>query len=119
MISSRPFSRPRRAPSELLRPLGASVREALRAPRRVWAFNGVLALACGLVVTEVFNVLTGRQRPVVAPRTLWLDAQERRMGIVRFRTLAWYGSLLRMVIRSRMGKNPRVTPPPVTTAVTE
>jgi hypothetical protein len=70
-----------------------------------------VALACGLVVTEVFNVLTGRQRPVVAPRTLWVDAQERRMGIVRFRALAWYGSLLRMVIRSRLGKNPRVTPP--------
>ena len=40
---------PRRAPSEDLRPLGASVREALRAPRRVWAFNGVLALVCALV----------------------------------------------------------------------
>ena len=40
---------PRRAPSDDLRPLGASVREALRAPRRVWAFNGVLALVCALV----------------------------------------------------------------------
>jgi diguanylate cyclase (GGDEF)-like protein len=49
VISSRPFIRPLRAPSEALRPLGASVREALRAPRRVWVFNGVLALLCALV----------------------------------------------------------------------
>jgi diguanylate cyclase (GGDEF)-like protein len=48
-VSSRPLTFSRRAPSEVLRPLGASVREALRAPRRVWAFNGVLALACVLV----------------------------------------------------------------------
>ena len=49
MISGRPLPKPRRAPSELLRPLGVSVGEALRAPRRVWAFNGVLALACVFV----------------------------------------------------------------------
>ena len=49
MISIRPFTVSRRAPSEVLRPLGASVRESLRAPRRVWAFNAVLALACVLV----------------------------------------------------------------------
>jgi diguanylate cyclase (GGDEF)-like protein len=49
VISSRPLIRPLRAPSEALRPLGASVREALRAPRRVWVFNGVLALLCALV----------------------------------------------------------------------
>ena len=49
MISIRPFAVSRRAPSEVLRPLGASVREALRAPRRVWVFNGVLALLCALV----------------------------------------------------------------------
>jgi diguanylate cyclase (GGDEF)-like protein len=36
----------RPAPSELLRPFGAATREALRAPLRVWVFNGVLALAC-------------------------------------------------------------------------
>src|SRR4029079_11593917 len=40
---------PRPAPSEPSRPLGVAVREALRAPRRVWAFNGVLALTCTLV----------------------------------------------------------------------
>ena len=49
MIAGRPLTAPRRAPSERLRPLGAAVREALRAPRRVWAFNGVLALACAIV----------------------------------------------------------------------
>jgi diguanylate cyclase (GGDEF)-like protein len=46
VISGRPFPNLRHAPSEVLRPLGASTREALRAPRRVWVFNGVLALLC-------------------------------------------------------------------------
>ena len=44
MITNRPFTVSRRAPGEVLGPLGASAREALRAPRRVWVFNGVLAL---------------------------------------------------------------------------
>ncbi|HZT86150.1 MAG TPA: EAL domain-containing protein [Gaiellaceae bacterium] len=46
---TRPLLSPRRAPSEPSRPLGVAVREALRAPRRVWAFNAVLAAACALV----------------------------------------------------------------------
>ncbi|HEY1564520.1 MAG TPA: EAL domain-containing protein [Gaiellaceae bacterium] len=49
MIRRRPLTHSRRAPSELLSPLGSGMREALRAPRRVWAFNAVLALACALV----------------------------------------------------------------------
>jgi diguanylate cyclase (GGDEF)-like protein len=49
VIVGRPLIRPHFAPSERLRSLGASVREALRAPRRVWAFNGALALVCALV----------------------------------------------------------------------
>jgi diguanylate cyclase (GGDEF)-like protein len=49
VIESRPLAEPRHAPSEVLRPLGAYVREALRAPRRVWAFNAVLALACAVI----------------------------------------------------------------------
>ena len=48
MVFSRPLQL-RRAPGGVLPPLGASAREALRAPRRVWVFNGVLALACALV----------------------------------------------------------------------
>jgi diguanylate cyclase (GGDEF)-like protein len=51
VISSRPLTVSLRAPGEVLGPLGASAREALRAPRRVWAFNGVLALACVAVWT--------------------------------------------------------------------
>ena len=51
MISSRLLTVSRRAPGEVLGPLGASVREALRAPRRVWTFNGVLGLACVAVWT--------------------------------------------------------------------
>ncbi len=49
MIVGRSLTGLRRAPTERLRPLGAAVREALRAPRRVWAFNGVLALVCALI----------------------------------------------------------------------
>ena len=49
MISSRPLTSCRRVPGEVLRPLGASAREALRAPRRVWVFNGVLAVLCAVV----------------------------------------------------------------------
>jgi len=49
VIVGRPLSLPRRAPSEVLGPLGVAVREALHAPRRVWFFNGFLALACSLV----------------------------------------------------------------------
>jgi diguanylate cyclase (GGDEF)-like protein len=46
----RPLTYPRRpAPSGPPRPLGVAVREALRAPRRVWIFNGALALTCALV----------------------------------------------------------------------
>ncbi|HEY2310477.1 MAG TPA: EAL domain-containing protein [Gaiellaceae bacterium] len=44
-----PITFSRRTPSELLSPLGVGAREALRASRRVWAFNGVLAVACVLV----------------------------------------------------------------------
>ncbi len=42
----RPLIRTRRAPGEPLRPPGAAIREALQGPRRVWVFNGVLALVC-------------------------------------------------------------------------
>ena len=49
MIASRPLTLLRPAPSEPSRPLGAAVREAFHGPRRVWAFNGVLALTCSLV----------------------------------------------------------------------
>jgi diguanylate cyclase (GGDEF)-like protein len=49
VIVGPPLTAPPHAPSKRLRPLGAAVREALRAPHRVWAFNGVLALVCALV----------------------------------------------------------------------
>ena len=49
MIVGRHRTRPNFAPSERLRSLGAALREALRAPRRVWAFNGALALVSALV----------------------------------------------------------------------
>ncbi|HEU5033331.1 MAG TPA: ThiF family adenylyltransferase [Mycobacteriales bacterium] len=70
-----------------------------------------VALAAGLVGTEVFNLLTGRRAPVAAPRTLVVDALEMKLRVVRFRSLAYYASLAHLVARSRLGRNPRVTPP--------
>ena len=66
---ARPLIPLRRAPSEPLRPLGAAVREALRAPRRVWVFNCVLALACAgvwAVVVSGFDAPAFGQGPVLA-----------------------------------------------------
>ena len=48
MLTGRPLSLRRRGPGELLRSLG-SLREGLHGPGRVWAFNGVLAVACALI----------------------------------------------------------------------
>ena len=48
MLVGRPLSNSRRLPGELLRSLG-SLREGLHGPGRVWAFNGVLAVACAVV----------------------------------------------------------------------
>jgi diguanylate cyclase (GGDEF)-like protein len=52
VIVGRPLSFLRHAPSERLR-------EALRAPRRVWAFNGVLAVVCALVWVVALRGLDG------------------------------------------------------------
>jgi diguanylate cyclase (GGDEF)-like protein len=49
VIVDRRRTGPSRAPSEQPRPLGVSVREALRGPWRVWAFNGALVVVCTLV----------------------------------------------------------------------
>jgi diguanylate cyclase (GGDEF)-like protein len=47
--ADRSLTNPRPTPREVLRPLGAVVRDAFHGPRRVWVFNGVLALLCSLV----------------------------------------------------------------------
>jgi diguanylate cyclase (GGDEF)-like protein len=49
VIASRPLAHRRLARSGALRALGISSREALRGPWRVWAFDGLLVLACSLV----------------------------------------------------------------------
>jgi diguanylate cyclase (GGDEF)-like protein len=50
-VTIRSLTVSRRAPSEVFGPLGAATLEALRAPRRVWIFNGILAVLCALVWT--------------------------------------------------------------------
>jgi molybdopterin/thiamine biosynthesis adenylyltransferase len=68
-----------------------------------------VALAAGMVVTEVFNVLTRRRRPVAAPRTLVFDALHGRTRLVRFRSACYASSLIRIAAKSRLGLNHRVT----------
>ncbi|HEX4325030.1 MAG TPA: EAL domain-containing protein [Gaiellaceae bacterium] len=70
MIVGRSLTISRRAPNELLGPFGAAVREALRAPRRVWIFNGVLALLCAGVWTVG---IAGFDRPMfpTGPHLPW------------------------------------------------
>jgi diguanylate cyclase (GGDEF)-like protein len=67
----RPLTYPRRpAPSGPPRPLGIAVREALRAPRRVWIFNGALALACALVWAFAIDNF-GSSSFVTGPHLSW------------------------------------------------
>jgi molybdopterin/thiamine biosynthesis adenylyltransferase len=70
-----------------------------------------VAIAAGLVVTEVLNVLTRRRRPVAAPRTLVFEALEGRTRVVRFRSASYASSLALLVARSRLGLNRRVLAP--------
>lgn len=64
-----------------------------------------VCLASTLIATEAFNHLTGRRRPIVAPQSLWVDPLERKARLLRWRTLAFTSSALRMSIRSRTGRN--------------
>jgi diguanylate cyclase (GGDEF)-like protein len=70
VIGGRPLTPSRRAPSEAMRPLGAAVREAVHGPRRVWVFNGALALTCSLLWT--FDIGTfGNPGFVHGPHLQW------------------------------------------------
>ena len=66
---TRPLT-PRAAPSEPSRPLGVAVREALRAPRRVWIFNGVLVFTCTLVWAFAIDTF-GSPSFVAGPHLSW------------------------------------------------
>lgn len=66
-----------------------------------------VATAAAVVVTEAFNHITGRRRPVFAPRTLWVDVLERRLRTVRMRHLSVLSSVARMALRTRIGLNER------------
>jgi molybdopterin/thiamine biosynthesis adenylyltransferase len=65
-------------------------------------------LASGYTAVEVFNHLTGRKKPVLAPRVLWFDAMERRAGIIKLPALSYKVSLGRLVVRDRLGLNQRI-----------
>ncbi len=64
-----------------------------------------VSLVAGYVLTEVMNNLTGRQKPIYAPKALWADAMERKTKVVRAPALSFLTSLLALVFRSRLGFN--------------
>lgn len=64
-----------------------------------------VSMVAGYVVTEVFNNLTDRQKPVYAPGVLWADAMERKVKVVRAPALNFFTSLAKLVLRSRLGLN--------------
>ena len=64
-----------------------------------------VSLTAAAVATEAFNHLTGRRSPVLAPRALWVDLLERRLRVVRSRRAAFYLSLARVLLRTRLRVN--------------
>ena len=64
-----------------------------------------VAMAAALIATEAFNHLSGRRRPIAAPRSLWVDAMEARLSVIRWRRLTTITSAARMVLRTRLGRN--------------
>jgi molybdopterin/thiamine biosynthesis adenylyltransferase len=65
-----------------------------------------VALASGVVATEVFNVLTGRQAPVTAPAFIWMDALQREMELPSDPAASFERSLAEVRRRTRDGLNP-------------
>ncbi len=70
-----------------------------------------VALAAGLVTSELFAVVTGRRRPVVAPGAYWVDGLSLRSRRVRFPALSYRASVLRIATRSLLRATPGVTVP--------
>lgn len=70
-----------------------------------------VALAAGLVTSEVFAVVTGRRPAVAAPGAFWVDALSMRSRRIRFPAASYTCSVLRIALRTALGRNPAVTPP--------
>ena len=70
MIAGRTLAKPGRSPGAVLRGQGVAVREAFHGPWRVWAFNGVLAVACWLV-WKLAIAAFGNPRYVHGPHLAW------------------------------------------------
>ncbi|MDP2631977.1 MAG: ThiF family adenylyltransferase [Candidatus Uhrbacteria bacterium] len=64
-----------------------------------------VSMAAGHVITEVFNNLTNRKKPVYAPKVLWSDAMERKTKTIGMPAISFFASLARLVFRSRLGFN--------------
>lgn len=69
-----------------------------------------VSITAAAVATEAFNHITGRRRPVAAPRALWVDLLERRLRVVRSHRPAFYLSLARVLLRTRLNANERMLP---------
>lgn len=70
-----------------------------------------VALAAGLVTSEVFAVVTGRRPAIAAPGAFWVDALSLRSRRIRFPAASYTSSVLRIAVRTALGRNPAVTPP--------
>lgn len=64
-----------------------------------------VAMAAALIATEAFNHLSGRRKPIAAPRSLWIDAMEARLSVIRWRRVTTITSVARMVLCTRLGRN--------------
>ena len=64
-----------------------------------------VALTASAVSTEAFNHICGRKKPIYAPHWLCLDSLDRSAYVIRFPTISFVRSLLRILIRSRLGWN--------------
>lgn len=65
-------------------------------------------IAAGYTAVEIFNHLTGRKKPVLAPRVLWFDAMERKGGTIRLPALSYRTSVGRLVVRDSLRLNRRI-----------
>lgn len=65
-----------------------------------------VALAAGLVGSEAFNLLTGRAPAITAPRSIWLDALERRLEVIDDPQASFESTLAEMLRRTESGMNP-------------
>ena len=64
-----------------------------------------VTMTASAVATEAFNHICGRRKPIYAPHWLWVDVLERKARVICFPRLSFAVSLIRLLLRSRLGQN--------------